>query len=428
MLISFTLGNWRSFRDKTTLSMVPTSERRFGWTLSSFSNAPKKLLPIAAIYGANASGKTNFFKGLSFLADFIIHGVEAGNPIPVEPNRIDSNADKEPTYFCIILRAEDKVYKYSLEIDQEKIIFEQLSKIVSKEKEIVLFERKSNKNFIISPSLADQRINFVYEGTQDNLLFLTNAFRQKVEFVAPIYNWFKYQLIFIGTESIYGSQEIFRNNCAFQKKIGQYLSRYDTGITGIKSKQIHLEKPLGKFEDGEVITGQHGERLLVTKDKTGTKINILNSLHTSKTGEEVSFDFREESDGTKRLLDLLPSLILCEDYPDTGQIFIIDEIDRSLHQNLIFQLITEYLNSCSNKTRHQLIMTTHDTGLMNQALLRRDEMWVIDHNDNGAFLQSISEFKNIRFDTVLDKLYLDGRFGGVPKLLTYALPVFKRNS
>lgn len=435
MLVSFTLGNWRSFRHQATLSMIPSSERRFGWTLASFPNNPKKLLPIAAIYGANASGKTNFFKGLQFLADFIIHGLEDGSPIPIDPNRIDPNAETEPTFFCIVVRLESKVYKYVIELTSKEVISEELYQITSTGKEKFLFIRRINEKLRIAPSLASQRIHFIYEGTPDNLLFLTNAYRQKVEFLDPIYKWFKYHLIFIGTESIFGAKETFNNNSTFQKKLAQYLARYDTGIAGLKSKQLPLDnnlaKHLGKLEigEGDVVTGDHGQRLLVTKDEEGKKLNVLKCIHTNTYGDEVSFDFGEESDGTKRLLDLLPSLILCEDYPTFDQTFIIDEVDRSLHQNLIYQLIAEYIGFCSKEARNQLIMTTHDTGLMSQTLLRRDEMWIIGNdNKNGAYLQSISEFKGLRFDTVLHKLYREGRFGGVPRLVPYPLPAFKRGS
>ena len=416
MLVSFTLRNWRSFRDEATLSMLATAERRFAWTLPRFSKASPKLLPIAAIYGANASGKTNFFKGLSFFAKFILRGVEEGKPIAVSPYKLNPQKASEPTYFSVTLLTSGTLYKYTLSLTPKSVVYEKLEKLSLKGKNTILFERQEGKDIYLNSSIDEARIRFVYEGTQDNLSFLTAAFKQKVKFVEPIYEWFRSSLIFIGTNSVYGADSIFDNGCQLQTELSNYLSRYDTGISGLRSQPLPDIPHLDSLPQNIIASGR---RLRISKNEDGgVKISVLKAMHHDSNGEEVYFDFKEESDGTARLLDLLPVLMLCRAYPKNEKVFIIDEIDRSLHPNLVVKMITEFLERCSSETRFQLIMTTHDTNLMNQKILRRDEMWIINKNYTGSEIYSISDYKNIRFDTILDKLYKEGRFGGVPKVIT----------
>ena len=430
MLVSFTLGNWRSFREKATFSMVPTAERRFGWSLPAFPRAPKKLLPIAAIYGANASGKSNFFKGLAFLAKFVLRGAEVGNTIPVAPYRLDPSYEKNPSFFSVMFIVNEITYEYTLALTSKEIYNEKLSTYVAGN-EKVLFKREKGNEFYVNDSLEEQeRIRFVYQGTQDNFPFLTNAFRQKISFVQTPYQWFRHKLIFIGSESHYGAKDIFINGSSFQKELGEYLARYDTGITEIKSEEEdfpNLPDPayLESFRDGEILEAGK-ERVCIIKNDEDIKIAVLNTVHRDSCGNEVAFNFKEESDGTKRLLDILPALLLCNSYPDAGLVFIIDEIDRSMHSNLIYKLITDYISNSSEKTRFQMIMTTHDLGLMNQKLLRRDEMWIIDKANNVSNIYSISDFnRELRFDSALQSIYKNGYLGGIPRVVIPDLPPFK---
>ncbi len=134
-------------------------------------------------------------------------------------------------------------------------------------------------------------------------------------------------------------------------------------------------------------------------------------------GTEAKFEMRQESDGSQRIIDLLPEFL---DISASGskKVYVIDELDRSLHTHLTRRLIQGYLSSCSAKSRAQLLMTTHDVLLMDQQLLRRDEMWVAERNTDGiSSLFSFSEFKDVRYDKDIRKSYLQGRLGGIPRIL-----------
>ena len=429
MLISFSLANWLSFRDEAILSMVPTSLRKFNWTLSNFSSEPKRLLPIAVIYGANASGKSNFFKGLSFLRDFIVSGREEGKPTLVTSYRLDPDMAGEPTKFSILIRTDEKVYEYNISMNKKYVVYESLIKYEKNDKSIILFERKRGEGIKFDESESDPRNNFVFEGTQDNIAFLTNAFRQKVSFVEPVFNWFKNKLIFISTTSFYPVEDVFNNDSVLQKELGRYLSKYDTGILGIKSKKIKNSKIaniiFNDIENISFIYSPMGSRIHVCKEDGNCRVEVLHAKHFNKLGEEVYFDFQDESDGTKRLLDLLPAILLCKIYPEDEKVFFIDEIDRGLHPHLVYQMINEYLENCSQKSRSQCIMTTHDTDLLDQNILRRDEIWIIDKKEESSYLYSISDYEGIDGNSPIKKLYKYGRFGGIPRLVNRSLPLNK---
>ena len=139
-------------------------------------------------------------------------------------------------------------------------------------------------------------------------------------------------------------------------------------------------------------------------------------IHYDENGEEVPFNFSDESDGTRRLLDVLPAFLSLEDkqLPVT---FIIDELDRSLHSLLTRNLLEHFLDMRTESTKSQLIFTTHDTQLMTQDIFRRDEIWVTERNQSGVTkLVAFSEFKDVRKDKDIRKSYLQGRLGGIPKI------------
>lgn len=156
------------------------------------------------------------------------------------------------------------------------------------------------------------------------------------------------------------------------------------------------------------------ERILVTKKNGDILSKRMISIHTNNRGQNVKFNLTDESDGTLRAIDLFPAFSeLCT---DTSKIYIVDEIDRSLHPLLVRHLVEMYLNSCSNSKKGQLIFTTHDTNLINQKIFRRDEIWVIDRVESSEFI-SFSDFEDIRSDKDIRKSYMNGRFGGIPTLM-----------
>ncbi|MFZ1085342.1 MAG: AAA family ATPase, partial [Terracidiphilus sp.] len=147
----------------------------------------------------------------------------------------------------------------------------------------------------------------------------------------------------------------------------------------------------------------------------------LAPIHYGENGEEVPFNFSDESDGTRRLLDVLPAFLSLEERPNPP-VFIIDELDRSLHSNLTRNLLEHFLDMRAESSQSQLVFTTHDTQLMTQDIFRRDELWVTERDQSGASkLVAFSEFKDVRKDKDIRKSYLQGRLGGIPKIRSTSL-------
>lgn len=138
-------------------------------------------------------------------------------------------------------------------------------------------------------------------------------------------------------------------------------------------------------------------------------------------GTETKFDISWESDGSQRVIDLLPAFLTISE-PSSNKIYVIDELDRSLHTLLTRQLLELYLSNCSVNTRSQMLFTTHDVQLMDQELFRRDEMWVAERNAFGSStLIPFSSYKEVRYDKDIRKSYLQGRMGGIPRIVTNSL-------
>jgi AAA15 family ATPase/GTPase len=141
------------------------------------------------------------------------------------------------------------------------------------------------------------------------------------------------------------------------------------------------------------------------------------TYHPNTDGSEAKFEMRHESDGSQRVIDLLPAFLELSARV-SRKVCVIDEVDRSLHTLLTRRLLEAYLSKCSTETRSQLLLTTHDVLLMDQQLLRRDELWVTERDASGAStLLSFSEYKDVRYDKDIRKSYLQGRLGGIPRIL-----------
>ena len=210
--------------------------------------------------------------------------------------------------------------------------------------------------------------------------------------------------------------------------MNEMLQRLDTGIVHLGSEEIPFENiPLSnslkselqeEVEEGRTVELESGNARFVITRKAGELIaRKLVSFHPKSDGTEAKFEIHQESDGSQRVIDLLPAFLdLSAQTP--SKVYVIDEIDRSLHPLLIWQLLERYLTNCSTETRNQLLLTTHNVMLMDQQLLRRDEMWVAERDNSGASsLFSFSEYKDVRYDKDLRKSYLQGRLGGIPRIL-----------
>lgn len=430
MLVQFSLENWMSFRDPTAFSMVASRERQHGSRLPKLAKYRMRVLPIAAIYGANASGKTNFFKALNFARNFVLRGTQFDELIPVETFRLDSGSEKKPSRFSFTLLVGEDIYEFSFALNR-KIVLEEKLVLVSSTGETVLYDRRDGKPYFDSSLAEDMFLGFAFRGTRDNQLFLTNSVSQKIERFKPVYNWFKDSLELVGPDSRFGPFERFLDEQhPLYAAMNKLLPLLDTGIAHLGGESIpfeqlpippwqkeKLQEEVKKGNPLHIMNRTAGDRFLLTRENDEWVAKKLVSFHPKTDGTEAQFEVRQESDGTQRLIDLLPAFLQLSETA-VPKVFVIDELDRSLHTLLTRQLVETFLSCSSPETRSQLLLTTHDVLLMDQDIFRRDEMWVAERDHSGAStLFSFSDFKDIRYDKDVRKSYLQGRLGGVPRIL-----------
>ncbi|MBU6160769.1 MAG: AAA family ATPase [Myxococcales bacterium] len=429
MLIRFTIENWMSFLRPVTFTMVATKERQHGERVPRVGRYATRVLPIASIYGGNASGKSNFFRALNFARTFVVRGTQPDARITVEPFRLDARATNAPTRFEFELLANDTIYAYAFAVTQRRVVSERLVQVLSTT-EKVLFERNGDDITFDSGLNSDRFLHFAFRGTRANQLFLTNTVSQTVDNFLPVYSWFKETLVLIAPDMRFAPFEDFIDESSpLFGVMCEMLPGLDTGIRRLGGEEIPfdslplaehmksmLQESVGEGETVRLTGGPNNERLIVHRDGGVLKARKLVALHERLDGTEVRFDLGQESDGSQRVIDLLPAFLDIASHR-TPKVYIIDELDRSLHTLLTRNLLDFYLRTCSENTRSQLLITTHDLLLMDQDMFRRDEMWITERDQQGVTtLTSFSEFKDVRYDKDIRKSYLQGRLGGVPTL------------
>ena len=437
MLIRFFLENFLSYNDQVEFSMVPGRGRLFpDHIVRRKKSTGINVLKSAVIYGPNAAGKSNLMKAISFAKKMVILGTKANEPIPLKKFQLNLKNSRKPSKFQFDFKHRDKYYSYGFILDTNQIYEEWLYEI-NKFREKLLFERKTNSGDVSkvnfgkinsSRSLDKQFLKFVGKGTRSNQLFLTQSIEQNVQdFIYP-YEWFDNVLRVIFPDSKYDGIEFFfaqRRNV--KDVLLKFLQYFDTGISDIECETyslqkdlpdipedviVRLRKGLKKKDSKAILTSPKNEKFLVYKDHDeAIKAIRLTSKHRIKDSDKKAvFGINEESDGTQRIIDFLPALI---SLLSTDSVFFIDEIDRSLHPLLVIKFLEVFLK-VSSKTNGQLIVTTHDSNLLDLKFLRKDEIWFIEKNkEEESKMYSLEEFKP-RYDKDIKKGYLLGRFGAIP--------------
>ena len=416
MLIEFSVGNYRSFKDTVTFSMVAADivakDKKLDDNNVFAIDNKLKLLKSAAIYGANASGKSNLAKALNFMRLFMVNSskeTQSTDEIDVEHFRLSTETKEQPSFFELVFLMDGQKYRYGFEATKEKIVSEWLF-YVPKQREAKLFERKFNNIKITKTYKADG----LQQRTRENALFLSVSAQFNVEIAEKILLWITENLNI--TSGLNSAQLLnYTINCIINDEnkleILQLVRDLDLGIDDIKVEQEDLT--LDSISDD--IPDEL--KALITKFGDG-KATSIRTLHKNfdKNGtydkSMSGFDLkRHESEGTQKLFALAGSIITTL---KKGEILFIDELDASLHP-LISQAIIELFNSNeTNPNNAQLVFMTHDTNLLSNKLLRRDQIWFMEKNRYGATdLYSLAEYK-VRNDASFESDYIKGRYGAIP--------------
>ena len=444
MLIRYTIENFLSFGEKCSFSMIPGLIRSHPSHKTNFPNRNEiDILKLGIIYGANASGKSNLIKSLRFLQQLVLEGTKPEQSINLTPHKLHADYIKKPSRFEVEFRKNSKNYAYGVILNSTGIIEEWLYEI-NKTSDIPIFERIKTeddlfethfKSIKFKSNKEKEFLNFIARGTRSNQLFLTECFQRNVsknvQGIKPItdaISWFNNSLTIIFPSTKFGGLLFeLESNEDFRSALQKYLKNFDTGIDGIELMEVdfyslkdfpgELKKEIAtelKPGSRSLISNPERQTYSLTKNKDGTvnanKVIIKHKI--SNSNESIHFELSEESDGTQRLIDLIPALI---DVSKSERVFIVDELDRSLHPNLSRNFLGLFLE-LSKGLESQLIVTTHDANLLDLKYFRKDEIWFVEKSTaNQSKLFSLNDF-NIRFDKRIRNDYLLGRFGATPHI------------
>ena len=448
MLINFRFENFLSFDNLTTFSMAPGKSRQHMENLIDLGlKNNQKLLKLSTIYGANASGKSSFVYAIGVSKSLIIRGFHENLVLSNSYNKNTEENSSRETKFEFDIVVGDKVYSYgfSVILSLKKFMSEWLYDITNGEKLIYAINRKDNffeinKDFLDLDEQSDSRISIYIEDSanDDDRLFLNsiNDGKKLIEsknnstLFREVFNWFNNTLEVLGPgDEARGSiASLTKEEKEFKENLGKYLELNDTGVVDIVQVPVeNLSNVPAKIQERilDRITTDIKRKRKEREDfeiKVNTIINTSQNIYIIQNNEEkfeyfelkfkhkngTLYSLAEESDGTVRLIELFSVL-----FHNDEKVFVIDEIDRSLHPLLTYNFIESFKKQ---KSINQLIVTTHEDYILNFNLLRRDEIWFVDKNFEGnSNIFSLEEFKE-RFDKNISTSYLNGRYGGIPNL------------
>jgi len=409
MLIEFSVANFRSIKEKVTLSLVASSSsEHFETHTSSMPSTDISVLRSAAIYGPNAAGKSNILHAFKFMRDQVVGSAtsQRGDKIKVSPHLFDVDTVSEPTEVEAIFVVDGIRYQYGFSATKERIMDEWLyaypknraQRWISREYDPESATYRNN----FSLKLLGQKQIWV-EAARDNALLLSTAVQLNSTQLTPIFDWFK------DKTRVIGFQENFRDFTALlcekqenRSYFTQFLKAADLNIDDLSIDKSKID--ISKLPDDmpESIKKQISEKEYLE----------VSTIHKVKGGASVSINLQEESDGTQKFFGLIGPWC---DILGRGMTVFVDELHGSLHPLMVRFLISWFHSNEINKCGAQLIFTTHDTTILNQDFLRRDQVWFVEKKeDNSTRLFPLTTFSPRKGRDDIERNYLLGRYGALP--------------
>ncbi len=411
MLIEFSIANFRSFRERQTLSMVaaPRMHKRenvFKPVIEE-KNFPD-LLKAAVIYGPNASGKSNLLKALEVLETMALRAPNHTKPLPVSPFRFDPDLVNKPSMFEVHFIHQATRYRFDLAMTADRIHHERLC-MYPKGKETLLYDRvfvdgQEVYDFGLTMEGGEALINIWKNLTPPAVLFLVQAVNNSSEELKQLrqpYEWFlnglRSYLDGMNEMPKYVKDKVTINFPESTQDISSLLRDIDVPVTQLKVEETPNHQAV--VDDSQAVDAKNKNLKALTK-----------ATFTYRTAlGEADFSYDEQSEGTKNLIGFwLPWYLKINNAID---VLIVDELDTSLHPLIVQALVKKHIQE---KNPSQLIFTTHDTHLMDAKVLRRDQFWITERDMNGATrLRCVHEFEG-RDNEDLEKRYYEGRYRGLP--------------
>lgn len=411
MLIQFGFKNFKSFKDEAILDLSATKMTEFSERIVSLGN--ERILPVAAIYGANASGKSNIYNAFEYMSEYVVNSFRYGDeedeykeyrPTPFLFETTSANAESSfEVFFSLPDDKTERIYNYGFCINKAGVTEEWLN---SKSKtarsyKSVFYRGASDKDLDLSGFPKNTRDN-IQVALEKQVLIISLGAKLKVSKCKAIRDWFlANEFADFGDpfSNFFMSRRLpkgFVESKDVQQKVVEYFASFDEHI-----KDFRIERVPRNEE---------------TKEDT-YKINALHKMIDSDEMAEIPLGM--ESAGTLKMFALYPEL---QEVLNKGSVFFIDELNARLHPLLVRNFLLTFLNPITNKNHAQLVFTTHDTWQLSNQLLRRDEIWFVEKDDKGvSTLYSLADFMDedgtrIRKDESYEKNYLLGKYGAIPSL------------
>ena len=425
MILEFQVQNFRSFQTVQTLSLVASDRDKGSLPQNTMPvGAPGfeelRVLKAAAIYGANASGKSNFLQALNFLRNFVLNSARLlgpKQPTGVVPFATQKGVEAGPTEFQVAFVHLGVHYRFKVALTGERV-WEEVLEVYPEGRKQTWYGRfwdaaAGQYRYEPAESTVFKRDSKQEEFTRANALFLSTAVQLNNPQLQPVVDWFREQLTF-------GLGEFFRSGPRFQasakclesggalaERLQALLKHADFGIAGVRSwtEQFEVEEPLAEDPNDSV-----------THTEERTRVAFR---HAGPEGREFELPLEEESAGTRRFFALagpwLQSL-------NQGVTLCLDEFDTSLHPFMTQALLELVFSPEHNPKGAQVIFTTHNPLLLDPTFLRRDQIWFVDKdNEGGSFVYPLTDYKPRKEESLL-RGYLSGRYGALPFIPAGLLP------
>lgn len=413
MLLEATIGNCLSYNDPQTFSLVASNADEHEHSNVAAVQAANKhrLLRTAVIYGPNASGKSNLLHGLLAMRNIIVQSAasQRGDALPVTPFKLDHQKRHAPTEFEVVFIAEKVRYQYGFTATKDKVHEEWLFAFPKGQAQTwfqrVWDEEQQDYHWNFGSNLQGEKAVW-RRSTRNNALFLSTAVQLNSLQLQPVFDWFSNTLKFIGVDKIPSKYTAMKVHKGGKAEVLNYLNSVGINLADIAVTEVPVSETLPPD-----IPAKLRERIaqdLKNQAHLDVKVQRLDDQN-----ELVDFSFEtEESEGTQRFFSLVGPWI---DVLEQGAVLFVDELNNSLHTNLVLFLLKLFNNPVTNPKNAQLVFTTHDTNQLNKNVLRRDQIWFCEKNSAQATeLYALSDFKVRKGREDFELAYLSGRFGALP--------------
>lgn len=419
MILRFSVHNYLSFDVEQEISFIASklSDRDDGLIDLEHVSSGLRGLPVAAVYGANASGKSNLLRALFKMRELVLFSHRSSGPgdgIKRKFYALRDNCESEETKFSIDFVVSNTRYHYGFSFD-DKLYREEWLYFYPEGSRRLLFERIAGEPIKFGPSFKGEKK--VFESlTRENSLFVSVAAQNNHDILGEVFKFFQDLVAELDVSGARGVQFIQRGRAEVDDRLLKFLALVGTGIVSYRKKKTVDSPESVRFRERFID--------LITEELDDNSKGDLGGIFRSNWEKEelefghqgegknlIYFDVSEESSGTQKLIGVLSQIF---SVLDRGGFISIDEIDVSVHSQVTEAIFALFLNKATNPNGAQLLATTHDTNLMNSKVLRRDEIWLVEKSRSGmSELFPLTDIRTRKQDNI-EKGYLEGRYGAVP--------------